>query len=269
VILRCIRLLAVALAVATVACGHTSSRTARTQLTIRAIDSLARVHVFRMRCVPAGGDIPARTACAALRRTPTLLRDVPDVSTCGQGRGPRIEVSGVDRGRKVTATFGCSRSARRARWLGLLPFSDVSAALATIHVCCASERPPTCDPRPPRAALDGGRQMAAMALAPVRAAFWVRGRRQHVEQVLSGAGIPDNPAVVAVLAVGRFRFVTGCAIVGPCPTQARLLEAVFDARTGRSLGGGGGNAQTVPDLNRLGQVHDLLPYLDGRCPARS
>jgi hypothetical protein len=255
-----------AAALATAACGHNA---ARTRLKISVVDSLANVHVFHLRCDPAGGDVRrAARVCAELAGKPRLVENSPDTSMCGQQLGPTVDVSGVDGDRKVAARFGCDRAVHRMHWLELLRFSDIGPELAVIRTCCPNERPPGCEPKPPRAVLDAAAVLERNTLAPVRAAFWVSGRHHEIERVLSGAGIPENQRVFAVLVVGRFRFVASCPVTASCPSEARLLEVVVDARTGRTLDGGGGSG-LLPDLNRLAPVHDLLPYLDGRCSTRS
>jgi hypothetical protein len=252
-------------------CGHSG---AKTQLRITAVDSLAHAHVFHLRCEPTGGDIPnPDAACAAIGAKPRLTRDAPDASSCWSSRGPTIRVVGVDSGREVSATFTCARATRRQQWLRLLRFEDLSPEVAAIRICCQSERPPTCRPRPPRIVLDAARRLRENSLAPTRAAFWVRSHEPLIERVISGnTGLKRGPAV-AVLAIGRFRVAFSCPSGNsPCPTSAAMVDSIFDARSGGLLetGGGGTSVQdvsVVPDLNRLGPVHDLLPYITGACPA--
>jgi hypothetical protein len=180
-------------------------------------------------------------------------------------------VAGTDHGRQVAVTFGCGRANRRQQWLRLLRFSDLSPEVAAIRLCCKSEQPPTCHPRPPRVALAAARRLREQALRPTRAAFWARSRLPTATHIVSGAWVPGKGPVIVVLAVGRFPFVHSCPLGTSCPTTAAEVNMILDARTGREIEGGGGGGPTVqdvvviPDLNRLGPVHDLLPYVTGAC----
>jgi len=89
-------------------------------------------------------------------------------------------------------------------------------------------------------------------------ALFVLTRRQAANEVLSGASVNSNQPVYVVVVKGSF------TVVRPGPNASgfmhvAVLNYVFDARTGRETDGGFG--RVLPDLTRLGRVHDLLPYL--------
>jgi hypothetical protein len=89
-------------------------------------------------------------------------------------------------------------------------------------------------------------------------ALFVLTRRQAANEVLSGASVNSNQPVYVVVVKGSF------TVARPGPNASgfmhvAVLNYVFDARTGRETDGGFG--RVLPDLTRLGRVHDLLPYL--------
>jgi len=100
----------------------------------------------------------------------------------------------------------------------------------------------------------------------------VRSHEPIADRIVSGALVPDRGPVIVILGVGRFTFIHPCPPGGGrCPTTAAEVNMILDARTGREIEGGGGGGPSVedvvviPDLSRLGPVHDLLPYVTGAC----
>lgn len=92
---------------------------------------------------------------------------------------------------------------------------------------------------------------------PTSASF-VLTHRQAANKVLSGASVNSNQPVYVVVVKGSF------TVVRPGPNASgfmhvTVLNYAFDARTGRETNGGFG--RVLPDLAKLGRVHDLLPYL--------
>lgn len=95
-------------------------------------------------------------------------------------------------------------------------------------------------------------------------AVFVLTRRQDANEALDGAGVNSNQLVYAVVVKGRF------TVDRPGPNASGRMHVpvvfyVLDARTGRETDGGFG--RSLPDLSKLGTVHDLLPYLLRRSPA--
>jgi hypothetical protein len=134
-------------------------------------------------------------------------------------------------------------------------------ALTTALTRSAGPRPPLTRPQPPPFLLKAARRSAAFLADPrPDAAYWLLAPHHHeAVRLLMSAGVPGEQPVYVLAMVGHFTANVPSPVGTTGVVHARVVVSVFDANSHRVLDTG--FSRRLPDLSRLGTVHNLRPYL--------
>jgi hypothetical protein len=133
-------------------------------------------------------------------------------------------------------------------------------AVTTTLTRSAGPRPPLTRPQPPFLLKAARRSAAFLADPRPAAAYWLLApHHREAVRLLMTAGVPGEQPVYVLAMVGHFTANVPSPVGTTGVVDARVVVSVFDARSHRVLDTG--FSRRLPDLFRLGTVHNLRPYL--------